>query len=78
MKYILFLWLATSAFSSSIHAAGAPCFSHETFDHIGVPGAPLALTNSATDNYTDAQISRTSCKSCGGECCRSCNTGING
>lgn len=55
MKYLLFLWLVAATFSNSIHAAGLPCFSHETFDHVSIPGAMPALTNSASENYADTQ-----------------------
>ena len=50
MKYLIFLWLVGSGFLNTMYAAGVPFFSHETFDHIGVPAAPPALTNSAADH----------------------------
>lgn len=55
MTFFVCLWLLVSPLFNAVHSAGAPCFSHETFDHIGVPGAMPALTNSASDNYPDAQ-----------------------
>ena len=55
MKRFIFLWLVVAALFSDIQAAGTPLLSHETFDHIGVPGAMPALTNSASDNYPDTQ-----------------------
>ena len=55
MRGFVCLWLVVISFFNGAHSAGAPCFSYETFDHIGVPGAMPALTNSASDNYADTQ-----------------------
>jgi hypothetical protein len=56
MKSFSSLWLVVFAFFNNIYSAGAPCFTYEVFDHINVPGAGPALTNSAITSYPYDQI----------------------